>query len=580
MNSYRENVQSAAGNTLAGLYAQQQQLQSQNCSAQYSLYYAQGAQLNAYEGLTEVKQQLLASRLISEQGVECDNLATNLDASAKLVQQATATTVTNSAATAAGIQAAAKAISTLAAELGSALNIAAAACYGTDIYRKTLEANSFIRTTANHAEYITRLAMDAAAASSEVIATDLVNQSALARAALKTVQGAANAQFTALSQQVVAGQTTLATASNAEKLAEGALEDTGREMRAINSAVEDCNRALNFNLIASVTGTFDGIAVSLDPYQQPFTTWPEGAGIHLASDITIPAANPEHYVFIAKAENAGSVKLEQIEALFNTEQTKYFHAVTADDGWQVVLPVSASGSAVADIDGDLLAAGVSYVACVYVVLSLPYQKYINSFNNILSCVSLPVTLQAPLGQAKGIAFSPDKKSVLFTLPPLSEDITQQEFRVMLLHSGQPLTGGFMTSEDTDAQSGDAAIGFYFNKAIAEQVPGANYRVAHCSSTQLVAGGLERSMKAVIPDDMTDNFGALLVPGIEYLPVVLAVPSAININANAWSSTLAFGAKAETLIPLAGSREDAPVVAKAAAAAPSASGDNNEHPTES
>ena len=88
------------------------------------------------------------------------------------------------------------------------------------------------------------------------------------------------------------------------------------------------------------------------------------------------------------------------------------------------------------------------------------------------------------------------------------------------------------------------------------------------------------MKAVIPDDMTDNFGALLVPGIEYLPVVLAVPSAININANAWSSTLAFGAKAETLIPLAGSREDAPVVAKAAAAAPSASGDNNEHPTES
>jgi hypothetical protein len=359
--------------------------------------------------------------------VECDNLATNLDASAKLVQQATATTVTNSAATAAGIQAAAKAISTLAAELGSALNIAAAACYGTDIYRKTLEANSFIRTTANHAEYITRLAMDAAAASSEVIATDLVNQSALARAALKTVQGAANAQFSALSQQVVAGQTTLATASNAEKLAEGALEDTGREMRAINSAVEDCNRALNFNLIVSVTGTFDGIAVSLDPYQQPFTTWPEGAGIHLASDITIPAANPEHYVFIAKAENAGSVKLEQIEALFNTEQTKYFHPVTADDGWQVVLPVSASGSAVADIDGDLLAAGVSYVAGVYVVLSLPYQKYINSFNNILSSVSLPVTLQAPLGQAKGIAFSPDKKSVLFTLPPLVKTSPNRSF---------------------------------------------------------------------------------------------------------------------------------------------------------
>lgn len=579
MNSYRENVQGAVGNTLAGLYAQQQQLQSQNCSAQYSLYYAQGAQLNAYESLTEVKQQLLASRLVSEQGVECDNLATNLDASAKLVQQATATTVTNSAATAAGIQAAAKAISTLAAELGSALNIAAAACYGTDIYRKTLEANSFIRTTANNSEYITRLAMDAAAASSEVIATDLVNQSALARAAMKTVQGAANTQFAALSQQVVAGQATLSTASNSEKLAEGALEDTEREMSAINSAVNDCNRALNFNLVASITETFDGIAVNLNPYQQPFITWPEGAGIHLASDIGIPAANPQHFVFIAKAENAASVKLELVEALFNTEQTKYFHAVTEDDTWQVVLPVSESGASVTDLDGDLLAAGVSYVAGVYVVLSLPYQKYINSFNNILSCVSLPITLQSPLGLAKGIAFSQDKKSVLFTLPPLSEDITQQEFRVMLLHSDQPLNGGFMTSVDTDAQSGDAAIGFYFNKAIAEQVPSANYRVAHCSSTQLVQGGLVRSMKAVFPDDMTDNFGALLVPGIEYLPVVLAVPSIMNTNANAWSSTLSFGAKAETLIPLAGSREDVPAIAKSAAPAASANGDNNEHPTE-
>lgn len=575
MNSYRENVQGATGNTLAGLYAQQQQLQSQNCSAQYSLYYAQGAQLNAYESLTEVKQQLLASRLVSEQGVECDNLATNLDASAKLVQQATATTVTNSAATAAGIQAAAKAISTLAAELGSALNIAAAACYGTDIYRKTLEANSFIRTTANNAEYITRLAMDAAAASSEVIATDLVNQSALARAALKTVQGAANAQFAALSQQVLAGQTTLSTASNVEKQAEGTLEDTEREMNAINSAVGDCNRALNFNLVASITGTFDGIAVSLNPYQQPFTTYPEGVGPLLGTDIGIPSAAPKHYVFIAKAENAAGVKLEQVEALFNTEPAKYFHAVTAEKGWQVVLPLSAAGSNVTDTDGDLLAAGVSYVAGVYVVLDLPYQKYINSFNNILSCVSLPVTLQVPLGQAKNIAFSPDKKSVEFTLPPLSEDITQQEFRVMLLHSGQPLTGGFMTSGDTDAQSGEVAIGFYFNKAIAEQVPSANYQVAHCISTQLVAGGLERSMSAVIPDDMTDNFGAQLVPGIEYLPVVLAVPSAINTNANAWSSTLSFGSAAETLIPLAGSSELVPITAKATSLSTSAKGDNNE-----
>ncbi|MCI4181489.1 hypothetical protein MRP14_08535, partial [Dickeya dianthicola] len=77
MNSYRENLQDTVGNALSALYTQQQQLQSQLYSAQYSLYYAQGAQLSAIENLTSTGAQLLASRIISDQGVKNDNLLTN-----------------------------------------------------------------------------------------------------------------------------------------------------------------------------------------------------------------------------------------------------------------------------------------------------------------------------------------------------------------------------------------------------------------------------------------------------------------------------------------------------------------------
>ncbi|QWT40687.1 hypothetical protein [Dickeya dadantii] len=589
MNSYRENLQDTVGNALSALYTQQQQLQSQLYSAQYSLYYAQGAQLSAIEHLTATGAQFLASRIISEQGVKNDNLLTNLLSSSTQVQTATATTVTNSATAAANIQTAAKAVSKLAAELGSALNIAAAACYGTDIYKKTLEANSFIRSTANYAEYVSKQAMDAAAASSEIIATDLLNQATKSQAALKTLLTATNTQFDALSAQAVTDQKAVASASKTEKQAEGALEDAERDMYAIRKTVADSNLALNFGLTAAVTKKADGVTVSFTPYAQPFPTYPADSGVYPGNDGAIPDAAPVCHVFVVRADKSAGVKLEQVEALFNAYAASRFVPV-AKAPYQTTIMLPEYGRTITDIDGEPLATGVDYVVYLYMVLSLPYQKYINSFSNILSSASQSVNVQTPLAVAENVGFSADKKSILFTIQ--SDNIGAQTFRVMLLPAWQPLTGGLLTDDAFEEKSADGNfINFYFNKTIAAQVSSANYQLAYCKATSIDNGAVIRTMEAAIPDDMTDNFGSPLIAGMYYLPVVLTVPSD-SVDQNAYASALSslLATTPEVLVALAGSKDAASVAGTPPAAtassdstppaAPAGGDENNEQQTES
>ncbi|WP_038908081.1 hypothetical protein [Dickeya oryzae] len=590
MNSYRENLQDTVGNALSALYTQQQQLQSQLYSAQYSLYYAQGAQLNAIEHLTATGAQLLASRIISDQGVKNDNLLTNLLSSATQIQTATATTVTNSATAAANIQTATKAISKLSAELGSALNIAAAACYGTDIYKKTQEANSFIRSTANYAEYVSKQAMDAAAASSEIIATDLLNQATHSQAALKMVLTATNTQFDALSAQAVTDQKAVSSASKAEKQAEGVLEDAERDMYAIRKTVADSNLALNFGLTAAVTDKADGITVSFTPYEQPFPTYPADSGVHPGNDGAIPDAAPVCHVFVVRADKSAGVKLEQVEAVFNAYATSRFVQVDKAP-YQTTILFSGNGKPITDIDGDPLATGVDYVVYLYMVLSLPYQKYINSFSNILSSASQRVNVKTPLAVAKNVGFSADKKSVLFTIQ--SDNIGAQVFRVMLLPAWQPLTGGLLTDDSFKEKSaGGNFINFYFNKTIAAQVSSANYQLAYCKATYIDNGAVIRTMEAAIVDDMTDNFGASLIAGMYYLPVVLTVPSD-SVDQNAYASVMSslWATTPAVLVALAGSENETSASTTAVTtttvssdstptAAPASGDENNEQQTES
>lgn len=520
MNSYRENLQEAVGTSLDALYTEQTKLQSQETSAQYSLYYAQGAQLTAQENLATTCSLLEDARLINQQGVKNDNLTINLVASANLIQTNAATTVSNSATSAASIQTAANAISKLAADVGSALNIAAAACYGTDIYKKTLTANGFIRETANKAEFASQQAMEASYKSSEVIAKELAAAGAKSKTELETLLTAANTQFEALSVEKVTDQQAVATASKKEKAAEGVLEDAQKESEAIDSSVSSSNDSLNFGITAApkITSGVHSIDVAFSTYEQPFTTLPESCSALLGGNGSIPAAVENYYVFAIKADKKSDVKLEQVDSIFGEFQSERFVQATVTDNQCSASIICTGEGAKKDLDGAAIVLGTNYVVCMYAVLTLDYQKYLNEFSNVLSSPTASVMLVTDLPLANNVSIEgDDQKSVQFTL---SETSSAAEYRVMLLPADQPVTGGLLTDGDTPDES--SHLHFYFNKAIAEQVSPANYTIAHLAASS-TEDDSEISMIADIPSDMTDNFGSPLIAGNSYIPVVLTMP---------------------------------------------------------
>ncbi|MDW6002501.1 hypothetical protein [Vibrio mangrovi] len=531
MNSYQEHLQEVVGTSLDALYAQQQKLASQRRSAQYSLYYAQGAQLTAADNLDTVSEQLESVRLINQQGVKNDNLMNNLVASTHLIQSNSATTVSNSATAATNVQTAATAVAKLAADIGSALNIAAAACYGTDIYKKTLEANAFIRETANQAEYASQKAMEASSSSSEVIAKELESTATRSKAELEKLLAASQAQFKALSSARVADQEALSTARQTEKKAEGALEDAQSAESAIDGTVQASNDTLNFNLAAVAQGD-QQITVSFQPFTPAFSQLPEQCAAQLGkTDGSLPAPAPHYFVFIVSADKKSSVKLEQVESTFAEFQKERFTEVLSKDAkgnYQTVLKCDTC----LDFGGKPLERGRDYLVYMYAVLDLAYQKYIGSYSNVLSSASPAVTLLTPLPVAENISFDEDSREITFNVTMNMKQ--EPEFRVMLLPAYQPLTGGLMVAPLPTAST--SALNFYFNQSIAMQVSSANYQLAHIESTTLKNGKLVHQMSADLSGDMTDNFGNPLIAGMLYIPVVLVTP-APGIAQGSYASSL-------------------------------------------
>ncbi|QMV15961.1 hypothetical protein [Vibrio spartinae] len=534
MNSYQENLQEVVGTSLDALYAQQQKLASQRRGAQYSLYYAQGAQLTAFDNLESTSEQLEAVRLSNQQGVKNDNLMNNLVESTHLIQSNVATTVSNSATAATNVQTAATAVAKLAGDIGSALNIAAAACYGTDIYKKTLEANAFIRETANQAEYASQKAMEASSSSSEVIAKELESSATRSKSELEKLLAAAQTQFKSLSSARVADQEALFTASQTEKKAEGALEDAQSAESAIDGTVQDSNDTLNFNLTAVAQGD-QQITVSFQPFTSAFTQLPEQCATQLGKTDGSTLRDPaQHYfVFVVSADKKSSIKQDQVESTFAEYQKDRFTEVTPDDQghYQTTLKY---GDSCLDFSGKPLQLGRDYLVYMYVVLDLTYQKYIGSYSNVLSSASPAVTLLTKLPVAQKISFDDDSRQILFMVTG-SKGKYEPEFRVMLLPAYQPSTGGLMVAP-LPPEAGCSALNFYFNQSIAMQVSSANYQLAHIESSKVKSGKRVHRMAAAVPDDMTDNFGNPLIAGASYIPVVLTTPAS-GVDQGCYASSL-------------------------------------------
>ncbi|OHU84955.1 MULTISPECIES: hypothetical protein [Pseudoalteromonas] len=527
MNTYSENLQKTVSSTLGGLYAEEQKIQSDQRSAEYNLYYAQGALISCGDHKAHTHDQLAQARAVNEQAVLCDNIVVNLADTATQQQSNTTTAISNVATAAANIKAASNSISKIAANVGSALNIALASCYNTDIYKKTQQANHFISETANEAEYTSKLAMEASSKSSELMSSDVVANVTTSKNALEALLTELNDEVAKLTTQYESDQLTENDDKKAERKAEGVLKDAKSELLGVDDSIITANTNLNLDLTCTLTPQSGSIEVASTEYLGPFYRHPANLPI-------IPSATNQQFVFFAKASTQSSITLEQIETLFgeyykapasggSNQETPaqetpanrfYLMAPSDDQHYQSITKhyAGSNNSNLVDIDGHAIALGQQYIAYVYVELSLEYQRYIGVYDNVISSPSASFTPALNVPSVSQIQV--DTNSITVTLDQPSchdEGEVHLDCRVMLLPEDKPDESGLLNCSDYDT------VPFYFNTAIAQQVSSANYIKGTVNNN---------SVTADITSDTTDNFGDPLDKSGEttYYVAVLCLPA--------------------------------------------------------
>lgn len=80
-------------------------------------------------------------------------------------------------------------------------------------------------------------------------------------------------------------------------------------------------------------------------------------------------------------------------------------------------------------------------------------------------------------------------------------------------------------------------GFFFNQKLAEQVSAGNYSVATIHVVSQADNVVKLKGTCEIKEDVTDNFGNLLMPGKAYIPVVLSYSKALEENISQYTNSL-------------------------------------------
>lgn len=378
MNTYNENLQQTVNNTLAALSAQKIKLESEFTSAQYNLYYAQGAEITARDKWADTKHTVKHCQSVNDQSLINDNQAGNLLATVTAANTCVSTGNTNMATAASNVQIASNAIAMLASDIGAALNIATASLFNTDSYKKIQDANYFINEVANDSKNISMLAMEASGKTSEIIATALLNQTKAVNTKVDTLLAATQAELNKFSELAISENKVVSQTTTAEQLAEGALLDAERQAKAIEGAYTDANGKLNLGLSVSVSSGAQ-ISVAFNALPSPLPTF----CAQPASGIAIPAAQPRYYLTLVPADKMTMFSTDQAEQLFASwipgVTTQFYSVMPGVESTPVLL--------VNDAFNSPIQAGSNYVAFLYIALSMEYKRFIGNFSDLLSAPS-------------------------------------------------------------------------------------------------------------------------------------------------------------------------------------------------
>lgn len=482
MNTYEENRQKTVNETLAALSNQQAKADSIQLTAEYNLYYAQGAELSARQKLEKTEADKEYYRGVNEQGIFNDNQATKLLTSATIAQKEVATAVSNMSTAAANVQIASNVIALLASDMGAAFNIATASLYETDTYQQITDANNFIIEVANNAKAASLSSMESSGLVSEIISSAVQGEAVTTKSKIEALLKITATEFSQLAQQAVKDNAQVGQSYTVERLAAGQLEDAKRDVEAALGAYVDASTNLNLGLkVEVVSGTELTLTFNRFPEHLFNSTLTEG--------IKIPDPAPEYYVTFVPDAKKGMVDTGQVEQLFTQNMPFDLlpdqklkdgvmiseYSFTRVHPGETHLVIKKEGST--DLYGKKIESGKQYVAFIFIVLSQRYKSYIANYSNQLSAPSQTFTPATALpcvqrvipkaAKKKGAKYAPYGALVL-ELNSTDGIPDQLQLRCIFLKKSLAEKHYFYTGDIKPPEH------IYFNLALAEQVAPANY----------------------------------------------------------------------------------------------------------
>ncbi|WP_158992503.1 hypothetical protein [Mucilaginibacter sp. L196] len=465
MNTYNENLQANVVTSLLTLQLEIKASQAKRDAAMFSLYYAEGAQITAGENLDKANTNYTFQQAIKEQGVNNNNIAANLLSSATQQKAYTLQSVTNTAVSASNIQIASNAIVRLAGDIGSIFSILKAADFDTEIYTQGQEANELMSKTAYDAEKASQSAMESSTITAVISASTVADEAKATNTAVGNLLSIISADYDAIAANVTSDNTALATASSAEKKAEGALEFINAEYFAANYAYVLNNKELNLDLSVPVIKlTADSYTVTFSDYRSAFRLDETNVRVkaNALHDLELPSYPvAKYYVMLVKNSRKTVFSNANAEALL-LDAAQYVEVPALSLGNRKATEILISQ--LLDSDGEPMELGQDYVVFVLTEFMDDYKKAINDFDNYLSAPSAPfrLTNQLTAPNKETIIVNKETNILSFEIDVKSEDNKHikdgekedddidgpgVEYRCMFLPDNSDLLKGLLSAGD-------------------------------------------------------------------------------------------------------------------------------------
>ncbi|RYU91653.1 hypothetical protein EWM62_06860 [Mucilaginibacter terrigena] len=440
MNSYNDNLHSSVITTLQTLELAEKNLKSNLDSSIFSLYYAEGAIITASENLNLANVKYKQQQNISSQAVKNANIAANLTASAMQQKSYTAQSVTNAAVSASNIQIASNAVVRLAGDVGNIFSILKAADAEGELYLQGEMAYSLINATAYDAEKLSQTAMEASTYTAEVSSDTVADEATATNSAVTNLLAATDADFNAIAAIVTTDHAALASAGAIEKIAEGTLESSNAEYFSVRSAYRLNNRELNLNLTIT-NKTNISYDVYFNYYNAPFGLGKKHASTKSETTVdSYPVQN--YYLMLVKDSKKQVFTISNAEnMLLNHRQRKLVTLPQSPNKRLIQTTVSIDD--LVDSDGQSMQLGVKYAIFVFAQLREDYKKLINNFDDYLSAPSESFALTVDLVSPETKSIEQKEGKVKFTV---IEPAPNVQHRVIYLPDNKGLISGLLSEQ--------------------------------------------------------------------------------------------------------------------------------------